>query len=248
MHRIDTRLDTDRDTSVPIMGGDITSSPTIYDDSDDDAWPRLNDHPNSDNSDNSDTPTRRRPTTTRSGRASTGMTDRTHVTHRSTSTDTDATLIDEVQEDGIQFLPPLPVLMAWHAHILHSSKYEQEVGPDGAYSALRDYTFPLREAVRRSLFLSVSFPLPPAPSFSLSSSSSICCHHSHVQGRRLIKLGSGHNGWNPPRGIGSLRTLHFQATRNNHHGPIGHIVEYGTSQRQIYGQALSRKLAQQEHV
>ena len=154
MHRIDTVLDhdhdrdRDRDPMEPIMGGVITSSPTVYGDME--SWPR---------------------------RGNEDEDDITHSTTARSTTDTDATLVDEVQEDGIQFLPPLPVLMAWHAHILNSTKYEQEVGPDGAYSALRDYPFPLREAV--------SLLLPHLHSFL-------------VQGFQADGvLGTGHIGWDP---------------------------------------------------
>lgn len=149
MHRIDTQVDR-VGSDEPILGGTITSSPTLYDDMD--AWPRARPRSQDANGDGveddnvSDTSTDERPAA-RPGRASTGVTENTDITHHSTMTDTDATLIDEVQEDGIQFLPPLPVLMAWHAHVLHSAKYEKEVDTNGAYSALRDYPFPLREAV-----------------------------------------------------------------------------------------------------
>lgn len=164
MHRIDTVLDSDRypnGPEEPIMGGVITSSPTIYDGME--SWPRSgseDDHTDGGGEgkeESSDTlartarseigtneETKRANTTTEPS-----LIEDTRMTRSTTATtDTDATLIDdEVQEDGIQFLPPLPVLMAWHAHILHSAKYEKEVGPDGAYAALRDYPFPLREAV-----------------------------------------------------------------------------------------------------
>lgn len=68
--------------------------------------------------------------------------------------ETEATLVgsqeekcDDTEEE--QFLPPLNVLMAWHAHALHSYKYAREL--ENAYSALADYPFPLREAVSRLL-------------------------------------------------------------------------------------------------
>lgn len=78
----------------------------------------------------------------------------------SESTDSDATLVDDsesgswksrtksgTEEEEEQFLPPLIVLLAWHAHTMRTERYARDTDEGNAYAALRDYPFPLREVV-----------------------------------------------------------------------------------------------------
>lgn len=83
-----------------------------------------------------------------------------HTTVSGFSQTTDTTMVDredvcsedqDQDQEQDQFLPPLPVLMAWHAHILQPYKYIKEL--DGAYSALRDFPFPLREVVSLAVII-----------------------------------------------------------------------------------------------
>lgn len=68
-------------------------------------------------------------------------------------------------------LPPLPVLMAWHAHLLNPGQYAADTAPSETYAALADILFPLADvaaAIRAGTLPSELEHVPEVHSSSIS--------------------------------------------------------------------------------